>query len=156
MICIPLVPFFANISFKDPHLAQCMEKLFSKLFTQHVCKLIPTFWKFLTLTIEAKKEPKTTQKLKCYYNCFYFILLRNKIIEHFLNVNISFWQLWNLWSLKIILSQNDSKWLTLPIKLWNRNTTQAAVVHLNFRAWSTFPVPVCTVPHRHKAENQQD
>ena len=30
---------------------------------------------------------------------------------------------------------------------------------LNFRAGSTFPVPVCTVPHGHwvnKADNQQD
>ena len=25
----------------------------------------------------------------------------------------------------------------------------AAVVHFNFRAGSTFPVPVCTVPHGH-------
>ena len=36
---------------------------------------------------------------------------------------------------------------------------QAAVVHFNFRARSTFPVPVCTVPHGHwvnKANNQQD
>ena len=33
------------------------------------------------------------------------------------------------------------------------------LVHLNFRAESTFPVPVCTVPHRHwvnEADNQQD
>ena len=27
--------------------------------------------------------------------------------------------------------------------------SQAAIVHLNFRAGSTFPVPVCTVPHEH-------
>ena len=36
---------------------------------------------------------------------------------------------------------------------------RAAVVHFNFRAGSTFPVPVCTVPHGHwanKADNQQD
>ena len=36
--------------------------------------------------------------------------------------------------------------------------TRAAVVHFNFRARSTFPVPVCTVPHGHwvnKADNQQ-
>ena len=40
-------------------------------------------------------------------------------------------------------------------KSWAR----AAVVHLNFRAGSTFPVPVCTVLHGHwvnKAYNQQD
>ena len=31
-----------------------------------------------------------------------------------------------------------------------KNTlTRAAIVHLNFRAGSTFPVPVCTVPHLH-------
>ena len=37
--------------------------------------------------------------------------------------------------------------------------SRAAVVHFNFRAGSTFPVPVCTVPHGHwvnKADNQQD
>ena len=36
---------------------------------------------------------------------------------------------------------------------------RAAVVHFYFRAGSTFPVPVCTVPHEHwvnKADNQQD
>ena len=27
--------------------------------------------------------------------------------------------------------------------------SRAAVLHLNFRAESTFPVPVCTVPHGH-------
>ena len=34
--------------------------------------------------------------------------------------------------------------------------SQAAVVHFNFRAGLTFPVPVCTVPHGHwinKADN---
>ena len=39
------------------------------------------------------------------------------------------------------------------------SVTQAAVVHFNFRAGSTFPVTVCTVPHGHwvnKTENQQD
>ena len=37
--------------------------------------------------------------------------------------------------------------------------TRAAVVHLNFRAGSTFPVPVCTAPHGswiNKEDNQQD
>ena len=36
--------------------------------------------------------------------------------------------------------------------------TQSAVVHFNFRAGSTFPVPVCNVPHGHwvnKADNQE-
>ena len=36
---------------------------------------------------------------------------------------------------------------------------RAAVVHFDFRAGSTFPVSVCTVPHGHwvnKADNQQD
>ena len=36
---------------------------------------------------------------------------------------------------------------------------RAAVVHFNFRAGSTLPVPVCTVPQGHwvsKADNQQD
>ena len=28
-------------------------------------------------------------------------------------------------------------------------TIRAAVVNLNFRSGSTFPVPVCTAPHRH-------
>ena len=37
--------------------------------------------------------------------------------------------------------------------------TRAVVVHFNFRAGSTFPVPICTVPHGHwvnQADNQQD
>ena len=37
--------------------------------------------------------------------------------------------------------------------------SRAAVVHFNFRAGSTFPVPVCTVPHGlwvNKADTQQD
>ena len=38
--------------------------------------------------------------------------------------------------------------------------SRAVVVHFNFRAGSTFPVPVCTVPHgdwvNKKADNQQD
>ena len=37
--------------------------------------------------------------------------------------------------------------------------TRSAVVHFNFQAESTFPVPVCTVPHGHwvnKADNQQN
>ena len=41
----------------------------------------------------------------------------------------------------------------------NIHCTRAAVVHFILRAGSTFPVPVCTAPHRHwfnKAENQQD
>ena len=36
---------------------------------------------------------------------------------------------------------------------------RATVVHLNLRAGSTFPIPVCTVQHGHwvnKADNQQD
>ena len=36
---------------------------------------------------------------------------------------------------------------------------RVAVVHFNFRAGSTFPVPVCTVPHGHwfnKAGSQQN
>ena len=36
---------------------------------------------------------------------------------------------------------------------------QAAVVHFNLRAGSTFPVPVCTEPHElwvNKADTQQD
>ena len=33
---------------------------------------------------------------------------------------------------------------THTIAVWD--TSRAAVVHLNFRAGSTFPVPVCTVP----------
>ena len=42
---------------------------------------------------------------------------------------------------------------------WFYLTTRAAVVHLNFRAGSTFPVPVCTVSPRHwvnKADTQSD
>ena len=38
-------------------------------------------------------------------------------------------------------------------------TNRAVVVHFNFRAGSTFPVPVCTVPHWlwvNKADNQKD
>ena len=38
-----------------------------------------------------------------------------------------------------------------------QGNTRAAVVHWNLRAGSTFPVPVCTVPHGHwvnKADNQ--
>ena len=41
----------------------------------------------------------------------------------------------------------------------NLCTARAAVGNFNFRAGSTFPVPVCTVPHRHwvnKADTQQD
>ena len=33
---------------------------------------------------------------------------------------------------------------------------RAAVVHLNFRSGSTFPVPFCTVPHGNWVNNQQD
>ena len=36
--------------------------------------------------------------------------------------------------------------------------TGSRIVHLNFRAGTTFPVPVCTVPHGlwvNKADNQQ-
>ena len=36
--------------------------------------------------------------------------------------------------------------------------TGSRIVHLNFRAETTFPVPVCTVPHGlwvNKADNQQ-
>ena len=33
---------------------------------------------------------------------------------------------------------------------------RAAVVHLNFRSGSTFPVPFCTVPNGHWVNNQQD
>ena len=45
------------------------------------------------------------------------------------------------------------------IVFFARSTPWAAIVHLNFRAGSTFPVPVCTVLHGHwvnKANNQQD
>ena len=41
----------------------------------------------------------------------------------------------------------------------NHIKPRSAVVHFNFRARSTFPVPVCTVPLGHwvnKADNQQD
>ena len=41
----------------------------------------------------------------------------------------------------------------------NLNGSRAAVVHFNFRAGSTFLVPVFTVPRGHwvnKADNQQD
>ena len=41
----------------------------------------------------------------------------------------------------------------------SRKESQAAIVHFNFRARSTFPVPVCTVLHGYwvnKADNQQD
>ena len=44
----------------------------------------------------------------------------------------------------------------LPISAF---IARAAVVHWNIRAGSTFPVPVCTVPHRNwvnKADNQQN
>ena len=34
------------------------------------------------------------------------------------------------------------------------STARAAVVHLNFRAWSTFPVPVCTVSPGHWVNKQ--
>ena len=47
--------------------------------------------------------------------------------------------------------------MALPFigRLHNSNIvlTQAAVVHLNFRAGSTFPVPVCTVSTGH-GENE--
>ena len=33
--------------------------------------------------------------------------------------------------------------------------SRAAVVHLNFRAGSTFPVPVCTVTPRHWVANTE-
>ena len=39
------------------------------------------------------------------------------------------------------------------------NKSRAVVVHFNFKAGSTFPVHVCTVPHGHwvnKEENQHD
>ena len=41
----------------------------------------------------------------------------------------------------------------------NVHTRAADEVHMNLRAGSTFPVPVCTVPHGHwvnKADTQQD
>ena len=40
-----------------------------------------------------------------------------------------------------------------------KDRSRATVVHLNFRAGSTFPVPVCTVPHGYRldyADNQQE
>ena len=45
------------------------------------------------------------------------------------------------------------------LNLNQSNNARAAFVHLNFPAGSTFPVPVCTVPHGHlvnQADNQQE
>ena len=41
--------------------------------------------------------------------------------------------------------------VTLHLKI--HNDTRAAVVHLKFRAGSTFPVPVCTVSPGHWVNN---
>jgi len=49
-------------------------------------------------------------------------------------------------------------YLHVPARLVNPvSVSRAAVVHLNFRVGSTFPVPVCTVSSRHwvnKADTQ--
>ena len=62
------------------------------------------------------------------------------------------WQRWK--SLFLNAGKNGIK------KINSTNSvTHAAVVHLNFRAGLSFPVPVCTVPHWNwvnKADHQQD
>ena len=60
----------------------------------------------------------------------------------------------------VFLTNIKLKWNTLicntpPIK--DKQRTRAAIVYLNFRAGSTFPVPVCTVSPGHwvnKADTQ--
>ena len=64
----------------------------------------------------------------------------------------------NIQNINFQQSVNTGNWNSQRIKMCTLSS-QAAVVHFNFRAGSTFPVPVCTVPHRHwvnKADNQQD
>ena len=56
-------------------------------------------------------------------------------------------------------SNNNISRDTRELMKGNKYMSQAAIVHLNLRAGSTFPVPVSTVPHGHwvkKADNQQD
>ena len=57
--------------------------------------------------------------------------------------------------LNVLKSHCLIPWIQTRYALFSR----PAVVHFNFRAGSTFPVLVCTVPHVHwvnKADNQQD
>ena len=59
-------------------------------------------------------------------------------------------------SIYLIPHASKNTWIH-PSLLWKPSHRQLG--HFNFRAGSTFPVPVCTVPHGHwvnKADNQQD
>ena len=65
----------------------------------------------------------------------------------------------NFVSKKKIFGKNYQKRTTKGTLHYLQLAQAIGTVQFNFRAGSTFPVPVCTVPHGHwvnKADNQQD
>ena len=97
-------------------------------------------------------------------NILYFLLFKHYCCSNiimfmfFINIVDNFWKdiLRLIRKIHQFLADNTKKLLSFIFspEFVISILTRVAVVHLNFRAWSTFPVPVCTVPPGHWVNKQ--